>query len=72
MGFPAGESDSDGRRRKISIDVIGGKEAYLVMAFSFLLFFLEKLLQIWGKEGSGEVVAQSADTAVAFVCPPAT
>jgi hypothetical protein len=66
------EQSVDRAGRKNTVDVVGGKEAYVVIAFAFCLYFLEKLFQIWGKEGTGDVVAQATETAVSLVCPPST
>ena len=61
---------SNGARARQTVDVVGGKESYIVICFAILLFILEKIWSAWGKEGSDLVVTPAAETSVPLVCPP--
>ena len=68
---PAKENSRiNGPRAHQTVDVIGGKESYIVICFAILLFILEKFWCAWGKEGTGEAVTPSTDASVSLICPP--
>ena len=68
--FGEGKSRSNGTRARQTVDVVGGKESYIIVCFAIVLFLLEKIWSAWGKEGTGGAISQSTDTSVPLVCPP--